>query len=52
MAGRTVVLTFWHRPLHAMAGELDLRGTLAVDKAAPVGFTDIRLGQRPARAHR
>jgi len=24
-------------------GDLDFRGTLAVDKAAPVGFTDIRL---------
>src|SRR3954471_3071054 len=24
-------------------GELDFRGTLGVDKAAPVGFTDIRL---------
>jgi uncharacterized OsmC-like protein len=25
------------------AGDLDFRGTLAVDKTAPVGFTDIRL---------
>ncbi len=25
-------------------GDLDFRGTLGVDKAAPVGFTDIRLG--------
>ncbi|MEE8189720.1 MAG: OsmC family protein [Kiloniellales bacterium] len=25
-------------------GDLDFRGTLAVDKAAPVGFRDIRLG--------
>jgi uncharacterized OsmC-like protein len=25
-------------------GDLDLRGTLGVDRAAPVGFTDIRLG--------
>lgn len=24
-------------------GNLDFRGTLAVDKATPVGFTDIRL---------
>ncbi len=24
-------------------GDLDFRGTLAVDKAAPVGFRDIRL---------
>ena len=24
-------------------GDLDFRGTLGVDKAAPVGFTDIRL---------
>jgi uncharacterized OsmC-like protein len=24
-------------------GDLDFRGTLAVDKLAPVGFTDIRL---------
>src|SRR4051794_11620520 len=27
-------------------GDLDLRGTLAVDREAPVGFTDIRLGFR------
>ena len=25
-------------------GDLDLRGTLGVDREAPVGFTDIRLG--------
>jgi uncharacterized OsmC-like protein len=25
-------------------GDLDFRGTLGVDKAAPVGFTSIRLG--------
>jgi uncharacterized OsmC-like protein len=25
-------------------GDLDFRGTLAVDKAAPVGFREIRLG--------
>ncbi len=27
-------------------GDLDLRGTLGVDREAPVGFTDIRLGLR------
>ena len=27
----------------AAEGDLDFRGTLGVDKAAPVGFTDIRL---------
>ena len=30
----------------AAEGDLDFRGTLGVDKAAPVGFTDIRLSFR------
>jgi uncharacterized OsmC-like protein len=27
-------------------GDLDLRGTLGIDREAPVGFTDIRLAYR------
>ena len=32
----------WPRHVHA-EGDLDFRGTLAVDRDAPVGFTAIRL---------